>query len=259
MGYHNFIAKLSHRSLALLERLFDFFHAVLSGFWLGVMSEKSLDYSDELHYNSANRYIGDKYNTSGLFDFEKAMIEKHFHGAKHLLLLAAGGGRETIALSGMGYVVDSYECNKKLVESGNALLERTAQNRILFLERNSVPAEIKKFDGIIIGWGAYSLIRGRNRRISFLNSLKPFLNTGAPLMISFLWEEKKSRKDLIIKSVSNFFRFFRLKEKSEPGDRLFNEFVHFFTEEEVRVELAEAKYRVIDYSSSEYGCLIARI
>jgi len=260
MAYEKFIAKLSSSSLRFMTNIYNFLYAVLSGFWLGVMSEKSLDIYDELHYNHSKKYTDDNYNLSGLSKWETDRIEKYFSNAKNILLIAAGGGRETLVLSKMGFKVDSYECNATLVEYGNIFLQKhKIDNKIKHLPENSVPDEIKKYDGIIIGWGAYSHIRGTKKRISFLGRLYPFLHPEAPLMISFLTKGETGRQETIIKNVSNFFRFFTNKDKTETGDRLYSYFVHFFNEEEIKNELIKSKFRIINYYNIDYGCVIAVI
>ena len=260
MAYYKFIAKLSHLTFRFLKKLTDFLDAFSAGFWLGVMSEKSLDYSGELSHNRNKSYTDDKYNQSGLFEWEKPLINKHFSNVKTILLIAAGGGREALALSKMGYEVDAYECNTSLIEFGNAFLQKNNVNvKIKYLPKNSVPGEVKKYDGIIVGWGAYSLMNGSKKRLSFLEGLYPFLHKNTPLMISFLWMRERGRRDRIIKNVSNFFRIFGKRDKTEPGDRLEPDFIHFFTEEEIKNEIAQSKYRIIDYSTADYGCIIAKI
>ena len=254
------MARLSRSSFKITKKTYEFFDAVLAGFWLGVLSEKSLDYSDELSYNNYKQYTDDKYNQSGLFKWEKAGIEKYFKDLTKILLLGAGGGRETLALSKMGFKVDSYECNIKLINYGNELLQKNKINStIKYLPRNSVPDEVEKYDGIIIGWGAYSHIRGRANRLSFLASLYPFLKEEAPLMISFLLRQGSSNKDKIVKSISSFFRIIRNKIKTEPGDRFSHIFLHYFTEKEIKEELQQSKYRVIGYNKAEDGCVVAVI
>ena len=267
MAYYKFVAKLSHLSFSCLERtdnftkrIINFFHAVQTGFWLGVMGEKSLDYSDELIYNSTQKYRDDKYNLSGLYDWEKPMIQKHFINAKNILVIAAGGGREVVALSKMGFEVDGYECNTSLVEYATGLFRKNGiKNSIKYLPRNTVPDEIKKYDGIIIGWGAYSFITGSKTRLSFLSDLYPFLHKETSLMISFLYSKKRTRSDKIIINVSNFFRSFTNREKTEPGDRLIPDYMHYFTEEEIRSELTRCNYKVKDFNTMSDGCVIAGI
>jgi hypothetical protein len=260
MAWYKFVARLSHLTFRFLKKLTDFLDAFSAGFWLGVMSEKSLDYSGELTHNGNKSYTDDRYNQSGFFEWEKPIINKHFSKAETILLIAAGGGREALALSIKGYEVDAYECNTNLIEYGNTLLQKNNVNvKIKYLPKNSVPVEIKKYDGIIVGWGAYSLMSGSKKRLSFLEGLYPFMHKNTPLMISFLWMKERGRRDKIIKNVSNFFRTFGKRDKTEPGDRLEPDFVHFFTEEEIKNELYQAKYTVIDYTATDYGCVIGRI
>lgn len=267
MAWYKFVAKFSHLSFSCLEsintfnqRLINFFHAVQTGFWLGIMGDKSLDYSDDLIYNSTKFYREDKYNLSGLYEWEKPMIQKYFLKAKTIMVIAAGGGREVVALSRMGYEIDGYECNRNLVEYASGLLTKnTITNTIKYLPRNSIPTEIKKYDGIIIGWGAYSFITGSKTRLSFLSDLYPFLNKEASLLISFLYTKKRTRSDKIIKKVSDFFRFFTNRVKTEAGDRLVPDYMHYFTEEEIKEELTRCNYKVKDFQIMGDGCIIAGI
>jgi 2-polyprenyl-3-methyl-5-hydroxy-6-metoxy-1,4-benzoquinol methylase len=258
MAFYKYIARLSHFSFNCLKKLTNFLDAFSSGFWLGIMGEKSLDYSDELYYSSNKSYSNDKYNLSGLFEWEKNMVIKHFPPAKSILLIAAGGGREVIALTDMGYSVEAFECNRSLLEYGNNLLRgKNVNASIEYLARNSVPAEIKLYDVIIIGWGAYSHIRGRKKRLKFLTEILPFLKKESPIMISFLYVTNRTIKDTIVKKISDFLVFFSRKERTEPGDRLEPDYIHYFTEEEIRNELEQSNFRVLEYSATDYGCLIA--
>jgi hypothetical protein len=260
MAWYKFVALLSHWSYELNKKIQHFIDALHSGFWLGVMSERSLEYSDELFYNQKKHYTDDKYNQSGLYHWEKAMIEKHFKDAKKILLIAAGGGRELIALHNMGFDVTSYECNTRLIVYGNELLLRNGiRKKIEYLPGSSVPELITEYDGIIIGWGAYSLINGRKKRLTFLDGLLPFLKKEAPLMISFLFTRSRTRHEKTIRMISNFFRTIMFRERTETGDMLVPDFIHYFTEEEIKKELIQSKFKVIDYSDSDYGCLIANI
>ena len=260
MAYYKFIARLSHASLKCITKTYHFINSVTTGFWLGVMGEKSMNYSDELHYHRNSKYTDDNYNLSGLFKWEKVAIEKYFSNAKDVLLIGAGGGRETIALSKTGFKVDSYECNKALVEYGNAFLQKHGiKDTIEYLPRDTVPTDTKKYDSVIVGWGAYSHIRGKKNRHLFLEKLQPFLDNKAPIMISFLLTGERTRQDKIVKHVADFFRIFNKQGKTDLGDGLMLEFVHYFTEEEIKNELTEAGYRIIGFNTIDYGCIIATI
>lgn len=253
------IAKVSHKSFQFFFKMFNFCHAVLTGFWLGVLSEKSLDAADDYYYLKKKKYKDREYNKSGLFSWEKTLIEGHFKNTKKILLIAAGGGREVLALLKMGYDVDAFECNQQLIRSGNALLEEMdLSQRIHYLPRNHVPeGTTTKYDGIIIGWGAYSLIRGSKERKGFLIKLKSFLKQDAPLMVSFLTTKENSKQDKVTAWVGNFFRFFRNAPKIEPGDRLVSNFIHLFTKNEILKEFSNSKLEILDYYDEDYGCLIA--
>jgi hypothetical protein len=253
------IARLSHFSMRFILKCYAVVHSLLSGFWLGIMGEKSLDAVDDLAYARKKLYSDEIYNTSGLFEWEKTMIEKYFKDIRDLLLIAAGAGREVIELSKRGFELDSYECNPGLVKSGNALLEKKGISvRIKLLPRDQVPSDIREYEGIIIGWGAYSHMRGSKRRKSFIMQLKPFLKEKAPLMISFVTRKGNTIHDNIIYFVSNFFRFFKGKRRTERGDRMDYQFFHYFSEDEIVSELQTCGYKVVEYYSQEYGCVVAR-
>ena len=258
MKWYRLAARISHSGFSFLKKLTYFLDAFHSGFWLGVMGRKSLDYTDELYYNRTKSYSTDLYNESGFFNWEKPVIEKHFGDVRTIMVIAAGGGREVLALSKLGISVEGFECNQKLVSFGNSLLiKNNVPARINFLPRNTVPQDKKQYDGLIIGWGAYSHMEGRERRVSFLKDLKPFLHKSSKLMISFLYVTNRSRRDRVVVKVSNFFRTFTRKFKTETGDRLEPDYIHYFIEEEIKNELTTAGYRITDYSQTDYGCIVA--
>ena len=258
MVWYKVVSHFSRLSFRCVKNLTEFLDGLFSGFWLGVMSQESLDYTDEIYYKQTKYYTEEKYNKSGFFDWEKPFIEKYFTGPGDILLIAAGGGREVLALTQMGHNIDAYECNRQLIEFGNSLLEKNnIDKKIKYLPRNSVPSEVKTYDGIIIGWGAYSHIEGRVRRMAFLSALRPFFKEGVNLMISFMWIANKNWKDRMIINISNFFRLFRGKFRSESGDRLVPDFIHYFDVEEIRKEITHSGFKILDFSIKDYGCLVA--
>lgn len=254
-----FTTILSIASFRILDQVHNFLYAIISGFWLGVMSEESLDLADERYYCQIKKYSNDRYNSFGLFRWEEVVIKSHFSNAKNFLLIAAGGGREALALAKMGFVVDSYECNSKLIESGNILLQKNGiDKKISYLPRNAVPSEIKIYDGIIIGWAAYTHIRGHNQRLAFIQKLHQFLkNSESALMVSFEVRRSPSEQEKVIKFVSNIFRCLSHRDKVELGDRLIPVFAHYFSEDEIKKEFVKAGYIVNEYSEVDYGCIIA--
>jgi hypothetical protein len=253
----NLLVRLISGSLNLLKNIYKFSDAVLSGFWLGIMSEKTIDRYNSFHYDHSTKYLEDTYNLSGLHKWEYDRIKKYFSSARTFMLIGAGGGRETAALRKWGVDVDSYECSEKFVVSGNDFLKRNnIDATICWLPVNSVPDVIKKYDGIILGWGAYTHIHGSWNRISLLKKLHPFCKNETQIMISFFTTGGLGRKDKIISRVSNFLRFFSQRPKTEPGDRLESYFAHYFNREEIESELMKAGFRMTEYYDDEYGCAV---
>lgn len=258
MKLYRLSVRLSHSCFMFLKKLTSFLDALHSGFWLGALGSKGLDYSDEVHYGNNSTYVQDEYNEKGLYDWEKYIVEKHFAGLKTVMLIAAGGGREVLGLSRIGYKVDAYECNPVLVEYGNRLLRKNKiDGTINHLPRNKVPPETAKYDAVIIGWGAYSHIKGGASRVRFLKELYPFMHPGSRLMISFIWVKERNRRDRMIQRLSGFIGFFAGNKRSEQGDKLIPNYLHYFCEEEIRAELGRAGYRVIEYDEIKHGFVIA--
>lgn len=251
------LLKFTGWSISFLKKSYNFCDALLSGFWLGVLSKESIEEYNDLHYDTGSTYINDIYNLSGLQRWEYDMLKKHFPKAHSFLVIGAGGGRETLALAKWNRNVDSYECSKTLVEYANEFLRRNnAAASVRYLPKNNIPDTAKQYDGIIFGWGAYSHIQGRSSRISFLTGILPFCNEDTHLMISFLVREGQPARDKIIKNISNFFRIPLGRERTEQGDRLLSYFAHFFNKEEIEKEVTSAGYTLVEYSDVEYGCAV---
>ena len=260
MKFYKLFVRLSHSCFTFLKKLTSFLDAFHSGFWLGALGKKGIAYSDELHYRTNTIYVEDEYNEKGLYDWEEYIVKNHFAEVKTIMLIAAGGGREVIGLSRMGFRVDAFECNPALVEYGNKLLNKNKiESSISHLPRNTVPSQTKTYDAVIIGWGAYSHIKGRPSRIKFLKDLQAFMHPGSRLMISFIWVKGRNCRDKMIQRVSGFVGFFTRNERSELGDKLVPNFIHYFCEDEIKAELIQTGYRVIEYDEIKHGFIIAEI
>ena len=153
--------------------------------------------------------------------------------------------------------MNSYECSEKFVRYGNDFLRRNnIDARIEQLPVNYVPDIIRKYDGIIIGWGSYTHIHGRINRIGFLKKFKPFCQKGTHIMISFYTKEGSGKEDKIVNGVSNFFRCLTFRPRTEYGDMLRSYFAHCFNREEIESELNQAGFRMLEYYDEEYGCAV---
>ena len=233
--------------------------AVFVGTFLGLLDRESLQAVDKLFYSQHVDYRSDAYNLSGLHDWEERARQKYFREGGSVLVAAAGGGREAIALESLGYEVTAFECHPDLVEIGNRLLESEGlETRIAHAPRDECPEFGKRFDGVVFGWGGYMLVQGREQRIRFLRQLRLHVEEGTPLLVSFFPRSAADARHLRrVAAIARRIRRVRRREPVEVGDDLVPNFVHFFAEDEMRAELHAGGFRMELFSSEEYGHAVA--
>ena len=243
--------KQSQDNLVRLQKVLE---SCLNGFWLGVLTYSSLQEIDEIYYSNDKSYYSSEYNKKGLKEWEKKAVDEYFTNYPKLLLIAAGGGREVYHLLKMGFEVDAYECHPGLTDFANKLLIQEGFNSsVKVAPRDKCPAGNKKYDSSIVGWGAYTHILGRERRIKFLKEIREQLNENAPLLVSFWARVGNSWRHKSIAYIGNTLRFCLNRERLEIGDDININFVHYFTEQEIRSEMKEAGFNLIFYSRKPYG------
>ena len=253
------VRRLARRGAAALLRR----GSVLEGAWigarLGVLDREGIHALDERYYAASGGdthidYAGEAHNTRGLFAWEAPVVERFFAGRTRILVLAAGGGREVLALRKMGFAADGFECHPGLVAAANALLAKHGfAGDVAVVPRDEAPRVERRYDGVIVGWSAYMLIQGRERRVAFLRDLRALVGLGAPLLVSFFYREGSRFRHGLIERVGNALRAARGRERVEPGDVLAPNFIHLFTEDEVRAELREAGWETVFYSTEGTG------
>lgn len=246
-------------SRALFERSIMAARALFVGTWLGMLDREALHATDELYYRRALKYYDAQYNRSGLFPWETAAIERHFQGCRSVLVTAAGGGREVVALERRGLDVVAFECNPELVQSANELLSREGlRSRVALAPRDECPDEIPMCDGIIIGWTSYTLIQHRSSRVRFLRQLRTHVPHDAPVLLSFFAQRKRARYLRIVAATANVFRLIRGRQRAEVGDDLVPNFAHHFLESELAAELEAGGFRLVEFSQSGETHAVAR-
>lgn len=238
----------------LVTRAISTLQGCIDGVLLSAFSTGALHEIDEAYYNERAEYATAEHNCRGLWPWEQAVIDRYFTGST-IALTGAGAGREVLALHKLGYVVDAFECNRKLRTFGNQLLEdQGCPWRIALHERDRWPSGDRRYDGAIVGWGAYSSMRGRANRVRFLTEARSVLDEGAPLLVSFL--DRGQRSDSYLRSVQRAGRVagrFTPSPRVEFGDGLAPLFVHLFTRREISGELEAAGFRMQHFDSREYG------
>jgi len=232
--------------------LIEIIEIIFQAFWLSMLDHNDLNNLTKIGYViRSEMYQNDEYNTSGFWAWEEKTIERFFYNCKKVLVGAAGGGREVIALSNRGMHADAFECNENLVAySKNLLRKRGIKAEIALSVPDQVPKEYGIYDGIIMGWGGYTHIHGSKNRIEFLRQCYDHIITDGPLLLSF-WQNNRNTKNPLKIRIANFIRHLRRsKEMIESGDLLdIDGFFHAFKKEEIEKEMNEAGFHLILYFS----------
>lgn len=248
------------------RRALNALNACFDGFWLGMLDRDDLDRLDEHFYGVGHDEMGgrafsyrdDAHNRSGLQDWEQAAIERHFPAGGRVIVTGAGGGREVLALLERGFDAVGYEPNAALVTAGTGLLDELGHpGRLRPCRRDAFPDSGERGDAVLVGWGSYMLIPGRERRVAFLRTARAALPAGAPLLCSFFVRRPDARYFAILAATANAVRRLRGRERVEVGDTLAENFVHRFTREEVERELARGGFRMVSYAARPYGHAVA--
>jgi hypothetical protein len=226
-----------------------------TGLWLGLLNQHDLHAVDEAEYLKRSNYRTDAHNLRGLFEWERRAVTEHFPTGGALVVLGAGGGREVVALARLGYRAVGYECHPALLRYGNDLLARhdCPGAELHHLGRDQAPQDGGPYAGAIVGWGAYMLIAGRQRRISMLGDLRRRLVPGAPLLTSFFTRPDTGRRAGLVAAVAGPVRRLRRTPAVEVGDDLAPTYVHRFTCAEVAAELDAGGFELIDFAAERAG------
>lgn len=230
-----------------------------TGVWLGVLSHEQLFSIGENYYTGEREYWSDEYNRKGLHGWERRAIERHFADTRHILVMAAGGGREVFALRRLGFEVEAFESDQRLVEFANGFLEReNLAPDVRWVPWDRGPDTTATFDGVVVGWGSYMLIRGRERRVRFLRELRARVAQGAPLLLSFYSTPQDSSYFRGIARIGQIVARVLRRDPVEIGDYLAPNYTHFFTRERLESELREGGFEPVSFEHAEYGHSVGR-
>jgi hypothetical protein len=235
-----------------LRRVGNFLMAVQEGFWLGCLSPDDLNAITANHFGASQYYKSIEHNMSGFLPWEAPLVERHFRPGSRVLVAGAGAGREILALRRAGYEAQGFECSLSLIEAGREMFDRLREPyNVVACAPDQVPSGPSDCDALIIGWGAYTHIPTKVRRVRFLQALKQRSVRGSPLMLSFFTRKDHSSSESLVDSTAAAVRFVLpwRKERFEAGDRLeWSRYVHRFTRQELEAELTEAGFSPAHYA-----------
>lgn len=256
------MAKISKRArrYLLFSRWLDWIHprprAFCQAVWLGLLDADALNEITRFAYTGASGFESEEFNLyAGLWPWEAEAIRKFFVDCRNILVAGAGGGREVIALSKLGFNVTAFDFSDDLTNACRRNTEKAGVTAPVFdAPPDRLPDGLDVYDGIVLGRGFYHHIPGRKRRTAFLRGCRAHLKPNAPLFLSdFFTRPPQSRGFRRIQSIANIVRRFRRHpERVELGDWLSLCMQHAFVEAEIVSELTEAGFQSELYAVSPF-------
>jgi ubiquinone/menaquinone biosynthesis C-methylase UbiE len=238
--------------------------AIHEGMWLGLLRENSLQKVTADCYARDGVFGSEEHNRRGLLNWEQAAIERFFPTRSKVVIAAAGGGREALAMVAQGFDVVAFDPDARLIEQCRKRLttEQTQRLTLMPAPPNAVPAFAHAtFDAGIVGWGALTHMTSSAVRMAFLRSFAALLKPGAPALISFHLRPPQSRADSLREAIAKGVAAITFGRQPQPGDRFRIEetssFLHLFTPEEVKTEIESSGFSVTHFAATPEAHVVA--
>jgi len=191
----------------------------------------------------------------GLYPVESALLEKVPVGGGRFLVLAAGGGRDSISLAQRGFDVTGVDFVPEMVEKAKENAAKRGLNlSFLVQDISELDMAADTFDVVWCSGGLYSSIPTARKRVETLNKIRRCLKPGGHFVFFFHWG-KRSRSRPMVELVRRIIATLTRGNLSyEKGDFLAynSEFVHAFSsQEEIRSELEAGGFEVVKIDLTE--------
>lgn len=226
---------------------------LLTGILPALLSPKEMTELIRTHYDHSYHDVAaqgpETWYKWTLESWETDVLAGHQMKTGTILVLGAGGGRESIALAQRGFSVVGLDINKNSLHI--AARQAMAKHlRPLFAQADflALPIGPGRVDYVFMSGIMYSSIPGRPQRQAWLRSLRPCLKDQGLLSLNFLIaREIDSKTHRLIHRLNRWITTLPGTNQSyQLGDTCSqNHFLHAFVdEEEIRSELREAGARV---------------
>jgi SAM-dependent methyltransferase len=130
------------------------------------------------------------YILSGLMPWEKALYDRFLKPADRILVVGCGTGRDLIALLKLGYRVEGLDVPPRTIAVVRQVLAKEGLSAELYTAPIETVALPGSYDVFIFSWFCYGYIPQADIRIGVLRKLKPHLNPGGRILISYLPAER---------------------------------------------------------------------
>jgi len=234
------------------QRFLQLTSVLHEGFWLACLNPDDLNAVTAKRYSESQYYASTGHNISGLFDWERATLERYFRPGSRILVAAVGGGREVLALCNEGFDAEGFECSLPLVQASQKMLSQFGgASRVIHCPPDAVPDGPPVYEGLIVGWTSYMHIPTTARRILFLQALRRRALLKSPVLISFLTQSTNANFDAAVLRTAKFFQLFigGRNDCLERGDHISGRtYMHWFTRDQIESEMGSSGFRVAHYS-----------
>lgn len=172
-------------------------------FMRGLLTEAlSIEELEELTVRLYDRAAG-QYSGQSVQDWENAMFDRWLPPAPaHILVTAAGSGREARALIARGHAVDALEPTPGMAATCAAVpgigmvVRATHKDLVAAVARGGGPATPlaeRRYDAVLVGWGSFTHVLSREGQVRLLTACDRLAPSG-PILLSFFARGRDGRR-----------------------------------------------------------------
>jgi SAM-dependent methyltransferase len=242
------------------------FQMVLHGILPALLPPETLIRLTRTHYEKSYRNITAELRSEtfkwDLEGWEEQVVARHMTTIGTVLVLGAGFGREAIALAERGYQVVGLDNNRDgLIVAARQAAAQGLQAPFVQGDFLALPILPFRLEYLLLSGVMYSSIPGRQRRQTWVRSLRSSLKQGGKTMLNFLAvREPETNTFRVIRTwTSRLLRLPGSNRDYQTGDYCSQgHFMHLFTDEqEIRSELTEAGATILELNWREGFAVIA--